>query len=40
MYALSGGKVDVSTPSGRFNTRILGAAAQFEREQIVDRVVD
>ena len=40
VYALSGGKVDVSTPSGRFNTRILGAAAQFEREQIVDRVVD
>lgn len=40
VYAISGGVVDVSTPSGRFNTRILGAAAQFEREMIIDRVVD
>ena len=40
VYALSGGLVDVSTPSGRFNTRILGAAAQFERETTIDRVID
>ena len=40
VYTLSGGFVDVSTPSGRFNTRILGAAAQFERETTIDRVVD
>ncbi len=40
VYTLSGGMVDVSTPSGRFNTRILGAAAQFERETTIDRVVD
>lgn len=40
VYTLSGGYVDVSTPSGRFNTRILGAAAQFERETMIDRVVD
>lgn len=40
IYTLSGGFVDVSTPSGRFNTRILGAAAQYERETIIDRVVD
>lgn len=40
VYTLSGGFVDVSTPSGRFNTRILGAAAQFEREMTIDRVVD
>ena len=40
VYALSGGIVDVSSPSGRFNTRILGAAAQFERETMIDRVVD
>lgn len=40
VYTLSGGIVDVSTPSGRFNTRILGAAAQFERETTIDRVVD
>lgn len=40
VYTLSGGMVDVSTPSGRFNTRILGAAAQYERETTIDRVVD
>ena len=40
VYTLSGGFVDVSTPSGRFNTRILGAAAQFERETTIDRVID
>ena len=40
VYTISGGLIDVSTPSGRFNTRILGAAAQFERETIIDRVVD
>lgn len=40
VYTISGGLVDVSTPSGRFNTRILGAAAQFERETTIDRVVD
>lgn len=40
VYTLSGGIVDVSSPSGRFNTRILGAAAQFERENIMERVVD
>lgn len=40
VYAISGGIVDVSSPSGRFNTRILGAAAQFERETLIDRVVD
>ena len=40
VYALSGGIVDVSSPSGRFNTRILGAAAQFERETMIDRIVD
>lgn len=40
VYTLSGGYVDVSTPSGRFNTRILGAAAQFERETTIDRVID
>lgn len=40
VYTLSGGMVDVSTPSGRFNTRILGAAAQFERETTIDRVID
>ena len=40
VYTISGGIVDVSTPSGRFNTRILGAAAQFERETTIDRVVD
>jgi len=40
VYTISGGVVDVSTPSGRFNTRILGAAAQYERETTIDRVVD
>ena len=40
IYTLSGGYVDVATPSGRFNTRILGATAQFERETMIDRVVD
>lgn len=40
VYTLSGGAIDVSTPSGRFNTRIQGAVAQLERETIIERVVD
>ncbi len=40
VYTLSGGAIDVSTPSGRFNTRIQGAVAQLEREVIIERVVN
>lgn len=38
VITLSGGIVDVSTASGRFMVRINGAQAQFEREQIIERV--
>ena len=38
VYTLSGGAIDVNTPSGRFATRVQGAAAQFERESIIERV--
>lgn len=40
VYAISGGVVDVSTPTGRFNARIMGAVAQYERENTIDRVID
>lgn len=38
VMTISQGIVDVSTASGRFMTRISGAQAQFEREQIIERV--
>ncbi|MDD2518408.1 MAG: recombinase family protein [Bacilli bacterium] len=38
VYTISGGTVDVSTATGRFQLRISGAVAQLEREQIIERV--
>lgn len=38
VYTISGGTVDVSTATGRFQLRISGAVAQLEREQTVERV--
>lgn len=38
IYTLSEGAVDVSTPQGRFITRLKGAVAQLEREQTAERI--
>lgn len=38
VITLSGGLIDVSNATGRFMVRINGAQAQFEREQIIERV--
>lgn len=38
VFTLSGGVIDVSTATGRFQVRINGAVAQLEREQTVERV--
>lgn len=38
IYTLSEGTVDVSTPQGRFVTRLKGAVAQLEREQTAERI--
>lgn len=38
IYTLSEGTVDVSTPQGRFVTRLKGAVAQLEREQTSERI--
>lgn len=38
IYTLSEGAVDVSTPQGRFVTRLKGAVAQLEREQTAERI--
>lgn len=38
IYTLSEGEVDVSTPQGRFVTRLKGAVAQLEREQTAERI--
>lgn len=38
IYTLSEGEVDVSTPQGRFVTRLKGAVAQLEREQTSERI--
>lgn len=38
VYTISGGTIDVSTATGRFQLRISGAVAQLEREQTVERV--
>lgn len=38
IYTLSDGEVDVSTPQGRFVTRLKGAVAQLEREQTSERI--
>ena len=38
IYTLSGGVIDVSSATGRFNIRINGAVAQLEREQTIERI--
>lgn len=36
-HTVLAGHIDLSTPSGRFNARIIGAAARYEVEHMIER---